>query len=130
MTTQGRNRVRPRIHYFFYRQRMFTRVPAGGPITGGTRVVITGEGIDGAAATYDAINAMLVAENLLGSTIRRWYEIEIEIEIEIEMLIQSCSARPFVAGTRLRCRLRLRSRCRFVAGPRSSAEILSGRDDL
>ena len=122
MTTQGRNRVRPRIHYFFYRQRMFTRVPAGGPITGGTRVVITGEGIDGAAATYDAINAMLVAENLLGSTIRRWYEIEIEIEIEIEMLIQSCSARPFVAGTRLRCR--------FGAGTRSSAEILSGRDDL
>ena len=120
MTTQGRNRVRPRIHYFFYRQRMFTRVPAGGPITGGTRVVITGEGIDGAAATYDAIHAMLVAENLLGSTIRRWYEIE--IEIEIEMLIQSCSARPFVAGTRLRCR--------FVAGTRSSAEILSGRDDL
>ena len=128
MTTQGRNRVRPRIHYFFYRQRMFTRVPAGGPITGGTRVVITGEGINGAAATYDAINAMLVAENLLGSTIRRWYEIE--IEIEIEMLIQSCSARPFVAGTRLRCRLRLRLRCRFVAGTRSSAEILSGRDDL
>jgi hypothetical protein len=79
MTTQGRNRVRPRIHYFFYRQRMFTRVPAGGPITGGTRVVITGEGIDGAAATYDAINAMLVAENLLGSTIRRWYEIEMQI---------------------------------------------------
>ena len=128
MTTQGRNRVRPRIHYFFYRQRMFTRVPAGGPITGGTRVVITGEGIDGAAATYDAINAMLVAENLLGSTIRRWYEIE--IEMLIEMLIQSCSARPFVAGTRLRCRLRLRLRCRFVSGTRSSAEILSGRDDL
>ena len=51
---------------------MFTRVPAGGPITGGTRVVITGEGINGAAATYDEINAMLVAENLLGSTIRRW----------------------------------------------------------
>ena len=88
MTTQGRNRVRPRIHYFFYRQRMFTRVPAGGPITGGTRVVITGEGIDGAAATYDAINAMLVAENLLGSTIRRWYEIEMQIEIEIEMQIR------------------------------------------
>ena len=101
---------------------MFTRVPAGGPITGGTRVVITGEGINGAAATYDEINAMLVAENLLGSTIRRWYEIEIEIEIEIEMQIQSCSARPFVAGTRLRCR--------FGAGTRSSAEILSGRDDL
>jgi hypothetical protein len=106
--------VRPRIHYFFYRQRMFTRVPAGGPITGGTRVVITGEGINGAAATYDEINAMLVAENLLGSTIRRWYEIEIEMEvqIQIQIQIQSCSVRPFVAGTR------------------SSAEILSGRDDL
>ena len=108
--------MRPRIHYFFYRQRMFTRVPAGGPITGGTRVVITGEGINGAAATYDEINAMLVAENLLGSTIRRWYEIEIEMEvqiqIQIQIQIQSCSVRPFVAGTR------------------SSAEILSGRDDL
>jgi hypothetical protein len=108
--------VRPRIHYFFYRQRMFTRVPAGGPITGGTRIVITGEGINGAAATYDEINAMLVAENLLGSTIRRWYEIEIEMEvqiqIQIQIQIQSCSVRPFVAGTR------------------SSAEILSGRDDL
>ena len=110
--------MRPRIHYFFYRQRMFTRVPAGGPITGGTRVVITGEGINGAAATYDEINAMLVAENLLGSTIRRWYEIEIEIEMEVQIQsqsqiqIQSCSVRPFVAGTR------------------SSAEILSGRDDL
>jgi len=108
--------VRPRIHYFFYRQRMFTRVPAGGPITGGTRVVITGEGINGAAATYDEINAMLVAENLLGSTIRRWYEIEIEMEVQIQsqsqILIQSCLVRPFVAGTR------------------SSAEILSGRDDL
>jgi hypothetical protein len=95
---------------------MFTRVPAGGPITGGTRVVITGEGINGAAATYDEINAMLVAENLLGSTIRRWYEIEIEMEvqiqIQIQIQIQSCSVRPFVAGTR------------------SSAEILSGRDDL
>ena len=87
---------------------MFTRVPAGGPITGGTRIVITGEGINGAAATYDEINAMLVAENLLGSTIRRWYEIEIQIEIQI----QSCSGRPFVAGTR------------------SSAEMRSGRDDL
>jgi hypothetical protein len=108
--------VRPRIHYFFYRQRMFTRVPAGGPITGGTRIVITGEGINGAAATYDEINAMLVAENLLGSTIRRWYEIEIEMEVQIQfqiqIQIQSCSVRPFVAGTR------------------SSAEILSGRDDL
>ena len=106
--------MRPRIHYFFYRQRMFTRVPAGGPITGGTRIVITGEGINGAAATYDEINAMLVAENLLGSTIRRWYEIEIEMEvqIQIQIQIQSCSVRPFVAGTR------------------SSAEILSGRDDL
>ena len=106
--------MRPRIHYFFYRQRMFTRVPAGGPITGGTRVVITGEGINGAAATYDEINAMLVAENLLGSTIRRWYEIQIEIEvqIQIQIQIQSCPVRPFVAGTR------------------SSAEILSGRDDL
>jgi len=108
--------VRPRIHYFFYRQRMFTRVPAGGPITGGTRIVITGEGINGAAATYDEINAMLVAENLLGSTIRRWYEIEIEMEvqiqIQIQIQIQSCSVRPFVAGTR------------------SSAEILSGKDDL
>jgi hypothetical protein len=95
---------------------MFTRVPAGGPITGGTRIVITGEGINGAAATYDEINAMLVAENLLGSTIRRWYEIEIEMEvqiqIQIQIQIQSCSVRPFVAGTR------------------SSAEILSGRDDL
>ncbi len=108
--------MRPRIHYFFYRQRMFTRVPAGGPITGGTRIVITGEGINGAAATYDEINAMLVAENLLGSTIRRWYEIEIEMEVQIQfqiqIQIQSCSVRPFVAGTR------------------SSAEILSGRDDL
>ena len=108
--------MRPRIHYFFYRQRMFTRVPAGGPITGGTRVVITGEGINGAAATYDEINAMLVAENLLGSTIRRWYEIEIEMEVQsqsqIQIQIQSCSVRPFVAGTR------------------SSAEILSGKDDL
>ena len=95
---------------------MFTRVPAGGPITGGTRIVITGEGINGAAATYDEINAMLVAENLLGSTIRRWYEIEIEMEVQIQsqsqIQIQSCSVRPFVAGTR------------------SSAEILSGRDDL
>jgi hypothetical protein len=95
---------------------MFTRVPAGGPITGGTRVVITGEGINGAAATYDEINAMLVAENLLGSTIRRWYESEIEIEVQIQsqsqIQIQSCPVRPFVAGTR------------------SSAEILSGRDDL
>jgi hypothetical protein len=104
--------VRPRIHYFFYRQRMFTRVPAGGPITGGTRIVITGEGINGAAATYDEINAMLVAENLLGSTIRRWYEIQIQIEIEVQIQIQSCPVRPFVAGAR------------------SSAEILSGRDDL
>ena len=27
---QGRNRVRPKIHYFFYRQRMYLRSPGGG----------------------------------------------------------------------------------------------------
>lgn len=71
---QGRNRVRPKIHYFFYRQRMYSRVPAGGPLRGGTRVTIIGEGIDAAAATYDAITNMLLTENLLGTNIRRWYD--------------------------------------------------------
>jgi hypothetical protein len=44
---QGRNRVRPKIHYYMFRQRMYTRTPAGGPLRGGTRLTIMGEGLEG-----------------------------------------------------------------------------------
>ena len=36
---QGRNRVRPKIHYYLFRQRMYSRTPAGGPLRGGTQVM-------------------------------------------------------------------------------------------
>ena len=45
----------PRVHYHFYPQRMYTRSPAGGPLRGGTRVKITGEGLEGFARTVDYI---------------------------------------------------------------------------
>ena len=43
------------MHYHFYRQRMYTRSPAGGPLRGGTRLTIRGEGLDGFARTVDII---------------------------------------------------------------------------
>ena len=30
--SQGRNRVRPKIHYYMFNQRMYSRTPAGGPL--------------------------------------------------------------------------------------------------
>ena len=45
----------PKVHYHFYRQRMYSRSPAGGPLRGGTRLTITGEGLDGFARTVDLI---------------------------------------------------------------------------
>ena len=45
---------------------MYSRTPAGGPLRGGTRVTIIGEGLDGFGITVDEINSMLVDENLLG----------------------------------------------------------------
>ena len=65
---QGRNRVRPKIHYYMFYQRMYTRTPAGGPLRGGTRLVITGEGLEGYGRTLDRINQMLIDQNLAGLT--------------------------------------------------------------
>ena len=69
---QGRNRVRPKIHYYMFRQRMYSRTPAGGPLRGGTRLTITGEGLEGYGKTLDAINQMLMDENLFGMA-NIWY---------------------------------------------------------
>ena len=69
---QGRNRVRPKIHYYMFHQRMYARTPAGGPLRGGTRLTITGEGLEGYGKTLDEINQMLLDENIFGLA-NMWY---------------------------------------------------------
>ena len=58
---QGRNRVRPKIHYYMFAQRVYSRTPAGGPLRGGTRLTIRGEGLEGYGRTLDYINQMVRA---------------------------------------------------------------------
>ena len=73
---QGRNRVRPKIHFYTYRQRMYARTPSGGPLYGGTLVTISGEGITGYGRTLDSINQMMGSENLLGLPSVWYYQLD------------------------------------------------------
>ena len=50
---QGRNRVRPKIWYYLFPQRVYSRVPAGGPLRGATRLTILGEGLENYGKTLD-----------------------------------------------------------------------------
>ena len=43
---------------------MYTRTPAGGPLAGGTRVEIRGEGLNGYGAVIDKINNELIDTNM------------------------------------------------------------------
>ena len=43
----------------------YSRTPAGGPLRGGTRLTISGEGMEGYGKTLDYINQMLIDENLI-----------------------------------------------------------------
>ena len=58
------NARRPRIHFHLFRQRMYSRTPAGGPLAGGTRVEIRGEGLNGYGAVIDKINNELIDTNM------------------------------------------------------------------
>jgi hypothetical protein len=63
----------PRVMYHFYRQRLYTRSPAGGPLRGGTRVKITGEGLEGFARTVDIIKEEIRVKYSIFNRIT-WYE--------------------------------------------------------
>jgi len=66
--------AQPMRHYHFYRQRMYTRSPAGGPLRGGTRVTITGEGLDGFARTVDLIKEE-IRPKYTNFGKKTWYEV-------------------------------------------------------
>ena len=61
----GRNFERPKIHYFYYPQRVYTRDPAGGPLRGGTTLTVIGEGLNGYGLMIDKINQQIIADNLV-----------------------------------------------------------------
>jgi hypothetical protein len=63
----------PRVMYHLYRQRLYTRSPAGGPLRGGTRVKITGEGLEGFARTVDIIKEEIRVKYSIFNRIT-WYE--------------------------------------------------------
>lgn len=62
----------PRVHYHFFRQRVYTRTPAGGPLRGGTQLTVVAEGIDGFARTVDKVKEELRVKYLVAGRVT-WY---------------------------------------------------------